>query len=77
MEMVFWHAVVAPQMTFGLVPEILNSVDVIPVFGKLFGMIDADMMEVRDIKDVIGLEAIRMDDAVGAYLALDDRDKCF
>ena len=40
MEMVFWHAVVAPQMTFSLVPEILNSVDVIPVFAKLFGMID-------------------------------------
>ncbi len=40
MEMVFWHAVVAPQMTFGLLPESLNSVDVIPVFAKLFGMID-------------------------------------
>ena len=77
MEMVFWDAVVASQMTFGLLPESLNSVDVIPVFGKLFGMIDADMMEVRDIKDVISLEAIRIDDSVGAYLALDDRDKCF
>jgi hypothetical protein len=36
MEMVFWDAVVAPQMTFGLLPESLNSVDVIPVFAAGF-----------------------------------------
>ena len=45
-EMVLWDAIVAPQMPFGLVPEVLDPVDVISVFGKQFGMVDADMMEV-------------------------------
>ena len=44
--MVLWDAIVAPQMPFGLVPEVLDPVDVISVFGKQFGMVDADMMEV-------------------------------
>ena len=47
-------------MTFRLVPEVLDPVDVISVFGKQFGMLDADMMEVWDIEDVIGPEVIRI-----------------
>ena len=46
MEMVLWDAIVASQMLFSLVPEVLDHVDVISVFGKQFGMVDADMMEV-------------------------------
>ena len=44
--MVLWDAIVASQMPFGLVSEVLDPVDVISVFGKQFGMVDADMMEV-------------------------------
>ena len=46
MEMTLWDAIVASQMPFSLVPEVLDPVDVISVFGKQFGMVDADMMEV-------------------------------
>jgi len=46
MEMVLCDTIVAPQMAFGLVPKILDSIDVVPVFGKQIGMINADMMEV-------------------------------
>ena len=46
MEMVLCDAIVTSQMPFSLVPEVLDPVDVISVFGKQFGMVDADMMEV-------------------------------
>ena len=46
MEVVLWDAVVASEVSFGLVPEVLDSVDVISIFGKRFGMVDADVMEV-------------------------------
>jgi len=57
MEMVFWDAIIAPSMAFGLFPNVLESVDIMSDFGNQFGMVDADIMEVRDIKDVIGLDA--------------------
>jgi hypothetical protein len=46
MEVVHWDAVVASQVSFGLVPKVLDSVDVVAVFGKQFQVVDADMMEV-------------------------------
>ena len=35
-----WDAVVAPEMTFRLVPEVLDAVDVVAVLGKELGVID-------------------------------------
>ena len=46
MEVVLWDAVVASQVSFGLVPEVLDPVDVVAVFGKQLRVVDADMMEV-------------------------------
>lgn len=33
------------------------------------------MMEVRDIEDIIGPEAVRVDDTVRSYFTLNDRDQ--
>ena len=44
--MVIWDTIVASQMPFRLVPDVLDPVDLISVFGKQFGMVDAYMMEV-------------------------------
>ena len=47
-----WNAVVAPEMTFRLVPEVLDTVDVVVVNGEQLRMIDTDMMAVRDVERV-------------------------
>jgi len=44
-EVDFWYAVITTHMPLCLVPEILNPVDVIFLFGKFLGMIDPNMVE--------------------------------
>ena len=77
MEVVLGDAIVTAEMPLGLVPKVLNPVDVVAILSEQFRVIDADVMEVRDIKNIIGLEAIRIDDAVRPYLALNDGYKRF
>ena len=72
MEVVLGDAIVTAEMALGLVPKVLNPVDVVAVLGEQFRVIDAEVVEVRDIENVIGLEAIRVDDAIRPYLALND-----
>ena len=62
-----------PHVTLRLVPEILNAVDVVPLVGKELGMVDPQVLEVRDIQHIVGLPAVGIYDAVGDDLALDDR----
>ena len=63
-EVLFRHAVVTPQVPFSLVPKILNSVDVAFLFDECLRMINANMSELRDIQNVVGAEAVGIDDAV-------------
>ena len=44
-EVGFRYAVVTAHMPLCLVPEILDPVNVILLFGKFFGMIDPNMVE--------------------------------
>ena len=67
-----WNAVVAPEMTFRLVPEVLDTVDVVAVLGEELGVIDADVVEVRDIEYVVSLEAVCVDNAVRFDLVFND-----
>ena len=64
-------------MSLGLVPEVLNPVDVVAVFSEALGVVDANVMKVRNVEHVIGLEAVRIDDAVWLDLAFNDRQKRF
>ena len=59
-------------MTFRLVPEVLDAVDVVAVLGEELGVIDADVVEVRDIEYVVSHEAVCVDNAVGFDLAFND-----
>lgn len=61
----FWDAVVSSQMAFHLVPKILDPIDVVSVDRKNLRMIDAIVVELRDVEDVIGLEVICIEDAIG------------
>ena len=43
----------ATQVSFGLIPKIFYSIDMIMLFRKLLGMIDAMMMESVDIQGIV------------------------
>lgn len=43
------------HVTLGLVPEILDSIDVIFLIGKELRVIDAAVMEVTHIKNIVGI----------------------
>ena len=64
-------------MTLGLVPEILDSVDMIPLIGKEFRVVDAKVVKLVNIKSIVGLEMIRIDDAIGSYLVPDNGHERF
>jgi len=58
------YAVEPPEVALGLVPKILDPIDVILFVGKEFRVIDSNMMKARNIQGVITLEGIRVDDAI-------------
>ena len=62
------------HMAFGLVPKILNPIDVVLLVCKEFGVVDSKMFKVRNIQHVVGLPAVRIDNAVRNDLAVDNRD---
>ena len=64
-------------MTLGLVPEILDPVDMILLVGKEFRVVDPEVMKFADIKGIIRPEMIRVDNAIGGYFLPDDGHECF
>ena len=64
MEAGFWYSVVAAHMSLGLVPKVLNAVDMAFLFDECFRMIDADVVELRDIQHIVGSETVGVDNAV-------------
>ena len=74
-EVLLPDPVEAAQVTFGLVPEVLDPVDVASAPGEESGVVDPVVMKARDIQSVVGAEGVGEDDAVGADLLLDDRQK--
>ncbi len=70
--MVGFDPVVFAQDPLGLVPEIFNSVDVIAVLSKEFGVVDTTVMKGGDIPGVISLECVGIDKAVGLHLLFND-----
>ena len=62
MEVVFWNAVVVAQMSLGLVPEVLDAIDVVALaIGVVLLMVDAAMSEARDVEVVVGEVAVGID----------------
>jgi hypothetical protein len=62
------------QVALCLVPEILDSVDVIMGIREEFGVVDPKMLEVRNIQHIVGLPAVRIDNAVRDHFALNNRN---
>jgi predicted alpha-1,2-mannosidase len=55
-EMGCRDAVETAHMTLGLVPEVLDAVDVVLLIGEQFGVVDAEVPEARYIERVVGTE---------------------
>ena len=70
--MVSGNAIETAQMRLGLVPEILDAVDVIPAIGKPFRMVDPVVLEGRNIQNIVGGEGVGIDDRVGHDFLLHD-----
>ena len=68
-------AVETPEMALGLVPEVFDPVDVVPIFHKSLRVIAADVMELRDVQHILGAEAVGVADTVRLDFALDYREK--
>jgi hypothetical protein len=64
MEIARFDAIESSQMSFGLVPEIFDPVDVISLVGEEFGMVDAHVMEFGDVECIVCLEGIGVNNAV-------------
>ncbi len=59
------------HVTLGLVPEILDTIDMIMAVGKEPGMVDPEVMEIGYIQHIRPLPAARIDDAIRDYLSFD------
>src|SRR5882762_831610 len=59
-------------MPLGLVPEILDAVDVVFPVGKQFGMVDPVVFETGNIQHIVRTEGIGIHDAIGNDLVFQD-----
>ena len=73
--MLFQNAVEFTQMTFGLTPEVLNSVDVVLPVCKTGTVIDAQVVKLANIQYIVGTMAISINHAVRPYLLPDNRQQ--
>ena len=64
------------QMTFRLVPKILNPIDMIFGICEGFRMVDPVVLEIADIENIIATPAVRINDAIGQNFAGHDRHEC-
>lgn len=66
-------------MALGLVPKVLDSVDVIPLFCKLGGVADPPMVKVAHVQCIVRLERLGVHHAIRLNLLFYDRQQglCF
>jgi len=74
-EAVPGDAVEPSGMALGLVPEILNPVDMVLPVNEPLRMVNPDVVKVRDVQRIIAPEGVRVHDAVWHDHALHDGQK--
>ncbi len=62
MEVLAWYSIISPQMPLCLAPEILDAIDMVSTQGKMPAVINAFMMEFRDIQLVVSVPGIAVND---------------
>ena len=63
-------------MAFGLVPKILDTVDVIISVGEQLRMVEAEVVEVGNVQHIVAPPTVGIDDTIGDYFAFDNRYQC-
>ena len=76
METILWESRCIFLHPLGLVPEVLNAVNVILAGCKQRRVIDPMMMEITYIQRAIAPVAIRINNAVRRYLLRNERHQC-
>ena len=62
--MLLWDTVEFTHVALGLVPEILNAIDVIVAVCEKLRMVDTEVMEVRHIQHIVAAPAVGINDAI-------------
>lgn len=75
MKILRLNAVETAHMPLGLIPKILDSIDVIGSLGEKLAMVYTTMMKGAYVKSVVSLKGIRIDDTVRGDLLLDNRQQ--
>ena len=73
--MLFGNAVELAQMTFCLIPKALYPIDVVCLSAKVCAVVDAQVAKLTDIRHIIALITICINDAVRLYLLTDNRQQ--
>ncbi len=60
--MCFRDTIEFAHVALGLIPEVLDAIDVIATVCKQLRMVDPEVVEVRDIQRVVALPAVGIDD---------------
>lgn len=60
------------HVAFGLVPKVFDPIDMIFLFGKQLGMINALGFEPQRIQNILATPVIRIDNAVRLDIFLND-----
>ena len=63
--MFFGNTIKFAQVALGLVPEVLDAVDVVFTGGKQFGVIDPQMPEASHSERVVAGQRVTINDGVG------------
>ena len=69
--MLFGNTVEFAHVALGLVPEILDTVNVISTLCEDLGVVDAEALKRADVQCVIAPPTVRINDAVWRYFTLD------
>ena len=62
--MLLWDTVEFTHVALGLVPEILNAIDVIVAVCEELRMVDTEVIEVRHIQHIVAAPAVGINDAI-------------
>src|SRR5713101_1346226 len=68
---------ITAEPTLGLIPEVLDAVDVLFPVGEVLRMVDAHVMKLRDIQHVVGRMAVGVNHAVRPYFPPDNGQESF
>jgi len=69
---IWFDAIKAAQVAFGLVPKILNAIDVIVLIGKQFRVVYAKMVKVAYVESVVGLKSVCINDTIRQDFSFND-----